>query len=318
MSRWIEESIVDGLRFSYTFRSQLAYSRTKFQDVELVDTHPFGKALLIDGLCQSTEVDEFVYHESLVHPALMAHPNPKTVFIAGGGEGSTARECLRHKCVERVVMVDIDADVVKFCKEHLEDNKAAFADPRLTLVIDDAEKQLREWDGKFDVIICDLDDPQPGGPCYWLYTQTFYEMCKSKLNPGGVLVTQSGPCGPVTHKQVFTPVHHTLKQVFSHVVGYRSHVWSFADSWGFNLAFSEDVAHSRMQGFTTTPEDLDKVIEERIQGQELRYYDGVCHRGMTSLPKCHRASIAAETHVYTVDNPAFISGGAGGVASSTH
>jgi len=104
-----------------------------------VDLEPFGRTLLIDGLIQSCQCDEFVYHECLVHPALLAHPNPKSIFIGGGGEGSTARECLRHKTVERVVMVDIDEAVVAFCKEHLPENTAAFADKRLELVIDDAK-----------------------------------------------------------------------------------------------------------------------------------------------------------------------------------
>merc|ERR1711904_266608 len=97
-------------------------------------------SLVIDGLLQSCRVDEFVYHECLVHPAMLLHATgAKSVFIGGGGEGSTAREVLRHKSVERCVMVDIDGDVVKFCKEHLEENHEAFADKRLELIIDDAK-----------------------------------------------------------------------------------------------------------------------------------------------------------------------------------
>ena len=96
------------------------------------------------GLIQSCQIDEHVYHESLVHPALLSHPCPKSVYIGGGGEGSTAREVLRHKSVERCVMVDIDADVVTFCKDHLPENAAAFADPRLELIIDDAKAMEAE------------------------------------------------------------------------------------------------------------------------------------------------------------------------------
>ena len=120
---------------------------------------------------QSSEVDEWVYHELLVHPALTLHPAPRSVFICGGGEGATAREVLRHKGVEEVVMVDIDKVVCDFCREHLEHNQAAFADARLTLIHDDARAQLEQWPGKFDVIIGDLADPLDGGPCFQLYTQ---------------------------------------------------------------------------------------------------------------------------------------------------
>ena len=123
-----------------------------------MDLEPFGKTLLIDGLIQSCQVDEFVYHESLVHPAMLMHPNPKTVYIGGGGEGSTAREVLRHKSVEKCMMVDIDGDVVDFCRKFLPENTAAFADPRLELIIDDAKAVLENASG-FDVRSLHLDSP---------------------------------------------------------------------------------------------------------------------------------------------------------------
>lgn len=170
MSKWIEEELEPGLRVSYGLKEQLRSSTSKFQTVDVVDLEPFGRTLLIDGLIQSCQVDEYVYHESLVHPALLAHPCPKSVYIGGGGEGSTAREVLRHSTVERCVMVDIDEDVVKFCRENLPENSEAFADSRLELVIDDAKAVLEQSPTGFDVIIMDLDDPLEGGPCYQLYT----------------------------------------------------------------------------------------------------------------------------------------------------
>ena len=100
--------------------------------------------MLLDGKLQSAEADERVYHECLVHPAMLHHPNPRKVFICGGGEGSTAREVLKHKSVEKVVMVDIDKVVCDFCEKHLEDNAATFKDPRLELIIDDAKAQLEK------------------------------------------------------------------------------------------------------------------------------------------------------------------------------
>ncbi len=181
MSKWIEEELEPGLRVSYGLTSIVNTARSKWQTVDVVDLEPFGRALMIDGLIQSCQVDEFVYHESLVHPALLSHPNPKSVYIGGGGEGSTAREVLRHKSVERCVMVDIDADVVRFCRDNLPENADAFADPRLELVIDDAKAVLEASESNFDVIIMDLDDPHEDGPCYQLYTCEFYEMCKARL-----------------------------------------------------------------------------------------------------------------------------------------
>ena len=161
MSKWIEEELEPGLRVSYGLKKVLSSCESKWQTVDVVDLECFGKSLMIDGLIQSCTVDEFVYHESLVHPALLAHPCPKSVYIGGGGEGSTAREVLRHSTVERCVMVDIDEDVVRFCREHLPENSEAFADPRLELIIDDAKAVLEKSSG-FDVIIMDLDDPLEG------------------------------------------------------------------------------------------------------------------------------------------------------------
>ncbi|CAN0918475.1 Thermospermine synthase ACAULIS5 [Linum grandiflorum] len=105
---WYEESIDHYLKWSFAVNRVLQKATSEFQDIALLDTKPFGKALVIDGKMQSAEADEFVYHESLVHPSLLSHPSPRTVFIMGGGEGSTAREALKHKSIHKVVMCDID------------------------------------------------------------------------------------------------------------------------------------------------------------------------------------------------------------------
>ncbi|KAJ6719194.1 SPERMINE SYNTHASE [Salix purpurea] len=146
-SCWYEEEIEENLRWCFALNSILHTGASQYQDIALLDTKPFGKALVIDGKLQSAEVDEFIYHESLVHPAFLHHSSPKTVFIMGGGEGSTAREILRHKTVEKVVMCDIDEEVVEFCKAYLVVNREAFCDPRLEVIINDARAELENWKG---------------------------------------------------------------------------------------------------------------------------------------------------------------------------
>jgi thermospermine synthase len=280
--------------------------KSDFQSVELVESGPFGKVLLLDGKAQSAESDERVYHEMLVHPALLAHPAPRRVFIAGGGEGATAREVLRHPGVEQCVMVDIDAVVCEFCEAHLAANAAAFADPRLRLVVGDAGAALEaEADGSFDIIIGDLADPVAGGPCYHLYTADFYRtVVAKKLAPGGVFVTQSGPAGVLSATQVFSCIHATLASVFPSVLPLAAHVPSYADTWGWNIAFAEGgpeppCAASRL------PDDVSEIdarISSRIDG-DLTFLDGVTLRGARSLNKIVRRALAEEEHVYTVDNP---------------
>jgi len=299
MSKWIEEELEPGLRISYGLKELMHSGRSKWQTVDVVDLEPFGRTLLIDGLIQSCQVDEYVYHESLVHPALLSHPCPKSVYIGGGGEGSTAREVLRHNTVERCVMVDIDEDVVKFCRENLPENTEAFADSRLELIIDDAKAVLEQSTTGFDVIIMDLDDPLEDGPCYQLYTVEFYQMCKRKLNPGGVFVTQSGQAGVKRHHLVWSPVHSTLKQVFPAVRAYNQAVYSFMDEWGWNVAFADAD-----MGTLLDPEQVDDRISRRIKG-ELKFLDGESYRGLFCLSKAHRKTLASEKSILSREKGTF-------------
>jgi thermospermine synthase len=299
---WIEEDLGPDFRWSYRASSILFSGKSKYQEIDLVDTPTFGKVLLLDGKMQSTESDEKVYHELLVHPTLLHHPCPKTVFIMGGGEGATAREVLRHKTVETLVMADIDQVVVDACSKHLSRNKHAFADPRLNLIIADARAQLESWPHKFDVIIGDLADPLDGGPCYQLYTQEFYQtVVRKKLNPDGVFVTQSGPASFNSCTEVFTCIHKTLASVFPKVLPYAQHIPSFCDTWGYNLAFTSHTQE------VLKPEELDQRAAERIVG-EMEFLDGQTFVGLCQLNKAVRQALANEQEVYTVDSARFIHG----------
>ena len=193
---WFAESVTPDLAVIARLRAVIFSGSTAYQKVEVLDSYEFGRSLVLDGKTQSTELDEFIYHESLVHPAMLCHPGPKSVFIGGGGEGGTLREALAHRSVESVTMIDLDSEVVELCRQHLPDHhKGSFDDPRLTLLHEDARGYLQSEGNGFDVMLMDLVDPLEGGPAYLLYTEEFYQIAKSRLNPGGVLVTQSGARG---------------------------------------------------------------------------------------------------------------------------
>ncbi|KAM7488613.1 hypothetical protein LguiB_026097 [Lonicera macranthoides] len=300
-SCWYEEEIEENLRWCFALNSILHTGASQYQDIQLLDTKPFGKALVIDGKLQSAEIDEFIYHESLVHPALLHHPNPKSIFIMGGGEGSTARELLRHNTVEKVVMCDIDEEVVNFCKSYLVVNKEAFSDPRLDLIINDARAELeRREEESYDVIIGDLADPIEGGPCYQLYTKTFYELTvKPKLNNCGIFVTQAGPAGIFSHTEVFSCIYNTLRQVFKYVVPYSAHIPSYADIWGWVMASDSPIV--------LNADEFDLRIKQRING-ENRYLDGKTFSSSSTLSKAVRKTLANETQVYTEGAARFIYG----------
>ncbi|XP_057985740.1 thermospermine synthase ACAULIS5-like isoform X2 [Hevea brasiliensis] len=137
--QWFEELIEPDLKWSFEINSVLHAGTSEYQNIVLLDTNRFGKALVIDGKMQSAGKDEFIYHECLVHPVLIFCESPKSVFIMGGGEGSTAREVLKHNGVEKVVKCDIDRVVVDFCRMHLTANQEAFSDGRLHCIINDAK-----------------------------------------------------------------------------------------------------------------------------------------------------------------------------------
>jgi thermospermine synthase len=301
-NRWLDENVEEGFRVLYEVEKQLASTVSEFQTVELVDLKPFGRSLVIDGLLCSSRLDEFVYHESLVHPSMLLHPTgAKTVFIGGGGEGSTAREVLRHHSVEKCVMVDIDGVVVDFCRKHLEENTEAFADPRLELIIDDAKKWIENSEMKFDVIIMDLCDPLEGGPCYQLYTTEFYATLKSKLNPGGIMVTQSNEASLKFYQQVFSPIHNTLKSVFDNVIAYSQFIDSFLGEWGWNMALT---APDAVAPKSLSPQTVDALIAERIQG-DLKFLDGQSWLGLWALTKQHREMLKKETCVMSLSDNTF-------------
>ncbi|GBF87456.1 spermine synthase [Raphidocelis subcapitata] len=299
---WLEEDLADDLKWSMMVKNVMFSGKSKFQEVDLIHTGPFGKTLFLDGKVQSSEVDEWVYHELLVHPAMVMHPNPKSVFICGGGEGATAREVLRHKSVEKLVMVDIDKVVCDFCHEHLEVNKSAFESPRLELINDDARAQLEAYPGKFDVIIGDLADPLEGGPCYQLYTQDFYQnVVLKKLNPGGIFITQSGPAGILSCTEVFTAINCTLRSVFPRVLPYTQHMPVYCDVWGWNMALTDPKQAE------ISPEEMDRRLAARVEG-EMRFLDGATFEGLRALNKHLRGCLAGETCIYTADTARFIHG----------
>src|SRR5512146_423373 len=172
-SKWFFDYLTPEEGHIHGIKTTLYSKKTAFQQMEIMDTGSYGRCLVLDQKMQSSEVDEFIYHEILVHPAMLMHPNPKRVFIVGGGEGATLREVLRHKSVEYCMMVDIDQEVVEKSKELLPEwHQGAFDDPRTDLRFMDARKYLEETTDSYDAIIIDISEPVEEGPAYLLFPST--------------------------------------------------------------------------------------------------------------------------------------------------
>lgn len=296
--KWLLEYVYPDLAIMLRVQRVLYSGKTAYQNVEVLESDLFGRSLVLDGKTQSTERDEHVYHEALVHPAMLMHPDPRTVFIGGGGEGATLREVLAHRSVRRAVMLDLDAEVVELCRQHLpQHHQGSFEDSRLELLHQDARGYLAQCPQTFDVMVLDLVDPLEGGPAYMLYTEEFYRIAQSTLNRGGILVTQSGGAGLVGHEECFTIIHRTLAKVFRHTLACQVHVPAFQTLWGFNLA--SDMPLPRL-----TPAQVDQLAAQRI-GRPLKFYDGETNTNMFALPRFLRQSLQAEGRTSRDADPVF-------------
>ncbi|MCH2674351.1 MAG: polyamine aminopropyltransferase [Chloroflexota bacterium] len=296
---WFIEAVSPELSVMLKVR-QIYYSgQTAYQKVEVLDSELFGRSLILDGKTQSTERDEHIYHETLVHPAMLCNPEPKQAFIGGGGEGGTLREVLGHKSVKRVTMVDLDSEVVALCREYLPNHhKGSFDDPRTSLIHQDARSYLQNTSDYYDVIILDLVDPLEGGTAALLYTQEFYAIAKARLNPGGVLVTQSGPAGLLNYTECFTTIFNTLGTVFDHTTATQVHIPAFQTLWGFTIASDTPFPEA-------SEDEVDAQIASRL-ASTLKYYDGVSHRNMLALPKFQREGLESEDRINKDSDPVFM------------
>ena len=171
------QTVASGIFF--TVKDVLYEGKSKFQKIEIVRNKDYGRVLFLDGLVQTTERDEFYYHEMLVHPALASHPRPKNVLIIGGGDGGALREVLKHP-VRKAWLVEIDGQVIEACREHFPWLRSTFRDPRAELVVEDGNIFIDKVRETFDVILVDSSDPV--GPSTVLHQEAFYRKLKAKLS----------------------------------------------------------------------------------------------------------------------------------------
>ena len=298
--KWFFEATTPVEGHMHAIVRTVVQAQTKFQSVEILETASYGKTLVLDGRMQSSQADEFIYHEALVHPGLLAVGGPpETALVIGGGEGATLREILKYPSIRRAVMVDIDAEVVELCRRHLpEMHRGAFDDPRTAVRHEDARGYLERTSDRFDLIISDLVEPLEEGPACLLYSKEFYKIVHDRLTPTGTFTMQAGMT-KVADLAFFTAMHRTLREVFPVVAGYQSFISCFGTPWGFILA-SKKIDPRRQDAAT-----IDRLINERVKGS-LDYWDGLTHQHAFALPRHIRKAIDAETRVVTDARPLIV------------
>jgi spermidine synthase len=275
MTEWFTETLHPWLAQRLRVDRVLYRDKTEHQDLIIFENERFGRVLTLDGVVQTTEGDEFVYHEMMAHVPIVAHGAARRVLIIGGGDGGMAREVLKHRAVERVTMVEIDRGVVDMSVEHLPSLSAgAFDDPRLDLVITDGARYVAETDERFDVIIVDSTDPI--GPGEVLFTAEFYADCKRCLTEGGIVVTQNGV--PAVQGSEVTNSWNRLGKSFADVWFYVAAIPTYQGGFMAMGWASDDPAKRRHDVAT---------IEARFAplGIETRYYTPAIHQACFALPK---------------------------------
>ncbi|MBU1344692.1 MAG: spermidine synthase [Proteobacteria bacterium] len=210
---WFSETCYmwPGVSLSLEIEQVLYSKKSKFQQIDVYQTRNHGKMLVLDGIIQLTESDEFAYQEMLAHVPLFAHPTPENVLVIGGGDGGILREVGRHDCVKTIDFCEIDEDVITVSKEFLPELACGFDDPRVNIRIGDGNAYVQEQKNKYDVIIVDSSDPI--GPGEVLFKRPFYEGLKAALRKKGIIATQGESF--FLHKECVTNLVRITKELFS-------------------------------------------------------------------------------------------------------
>ena len=199
-----------GMALSIEIERVLFSKKTHFQQIDLFQTKSHGKMLVLDGIIQLTEVDEFAYHEMMAHVPLFAHPDPKSVLVIGGGDGGVLREVGRHTCIESIDFCEIDDEIIKLSKKFLPQIACGFDDPRININIEDGSQYIKRQKNRYDVIIVDSSDPI--GPGEKLFEKHFYQGLKNALRENGIIATQGESF--FIHKEYVKNLVKITKQLF--------------------------------------------------------------------------------------------------------
>jgi spermidine synthase len=261
-----------GQAFSLQIEKVLFHEKSKYQDVLVFKSKTYGNVLILDGIIQCTERDEFAYQEMLAHLPLFAHPNPKRVLIIGGGDGGILREVLKHSSVEHVTMCEIDEMVIDVSKKYLPGMAEQFGNPKLNLFIGDGFEFLKNHKNEFDVVITDSSDPV--GPAESLFGKSYYQLLSESMKDGGILSSQAESVW--LHLELISHMIEFTKQIFP-TVKYASSIMSTYPSgtMGYLIAAKDDRDVTKPARTLTS---------EEIKSMKLKFYNSELHSAAFILP----------------------------------
>jgi spermidine synthase len=264
---WFTERQTPALAMSCKVKRTLHWEKTPYQELAVLDTEPFGRMLVLDGVIQTTVGDEFVYHEMITWVALNTHPRPAKVLIIGGGDGGALREVVKHPEVKEAVLVEIDRRVVEVCREYLPEIGGAFDHPKSRVLFEDGIVHVKENPDAYDLIIVDSTDPV--GPAKGLFTAEFYRNVYRALKPDGLFVAQTE--SPFFNQNLLRRVYRDVSGLFSICRLYLASIPTYPGGlWTFTVgskAYDPLAVDPKMPAGVTT-----------------KYYSPGIHRAAFALP----------------------------------
>ncbi|HEX5611079.1 MAG TPA: polyamine aminopropyltransferase [Burkholderiales bacterium] len=268
----ITEPLNDSTGFYIRATRKLGEWQTRLQKLEIYETPQYGRMLRLGGCNLTSEREEFVYHENLIHPALTAQLAPRKVLILGGSHGGSAEEALKHPSIEQVTLCEADEEAIRIAREHLPTvHGGVFDNPRLRIAVREGAGFLRETPERYDLIVLDLN----AAPAEALHSSEFLGHCRMALALGGALVLQLGP--PMARPDRVAELAQRLNGIFRIVRPYTVHVPLFGSQWAMA------VCSDKLDPKALTADEIDRRIEAR-RLQDLRFYNGETHEGVFALP----------------------------------
>lgn len=272
MELWYSEHHTEHVRFSLKVKEQLFSTKSDFQQIDILDTFEFGRALTLDGCLMVTEKDEFIYHDMMVHVPLATNLNIKNVLVIGAGDGGTIRELTRYEQIDRIDMVEIDEMVVDACRRFLPQTACSLDDPRVHIYFEDGLKFVRRRENEYDLILVDSTDPF--GPGEGLFTKEFYGNCYHALKEDGILVNQHESTYYDAYVEAMKRAHKRIMETFPIARVYQAHIPTYPSGhWLFGYA------SKKYDPLMDLKED-----EWNSLGIKTKYYNTQLHKGCFALP----------------------------------
>lgn len=268
MDLWFTEDHNDYIKHSLKVNKTLNVEKTKYQELAILDTFYYGKALILDGILQTTEKDEFVYHEMITHVPLFTHKDPRNVLVVGGGDGGVIKEILKHDSVKRIVLAEIDQEVIANSKKYLPKISYGLDNEKLEIMIGDGIKYVKDHKNEFDVVIIDSTDPI--GPAVGLFSKDFYKSVYECLKDDGIIVAQTE--SPFIYGELINKLSKMFKEIYPIVKPYICTIPTYPGSlWTFTMGSKRY--------------DPEKVDINKIPDIDTKYYTREIHKAAFVLPK---------------------------------